>query len=231
MKQILDGTKKIFSGPKLVIMLLIGAAMTLDNIFASTIGTFSLAMAALAEDRSTEEREGRYRTYKVKGGVKIYAGSMACVDANGLAVPAADTAGLIFVGRAESQIDNTAGSDGDLTITVRRGTFNWGATGLTDANVGDAVFVLDDQTVGISSGSVNKVFAGVISEVVSATSAWVEQDATLVAYAKSGAAVAAIATADADATYGQPEADLVNEIKAQFNALRTSLINAGLLRP
>lgn len=32
---------------------------------------------------------------------------------------------------------------------------------------------------------------------------------------------AAVATANADATYGQPEADLINEIKAQFNLLRT----------
>lgn len=44
---------------------------------------------------------------------------------------------------------------------------------------------------------------------------------------------AAVATADADATYGQPEADLINELKDQVNLLitlvdeiRTS-INAG----
>jgi hypothetical protein len=43
------------------------------------------------------------------------------------------------------------------------------------------------------------------------------------------AAVDDVATADADATYGQPEADLVNEIKDQFNALLTSLRAAGLL--
>ena len=34
-----------------------------------------------------------------------------------------------------------------------------------------------------------------------------------------GAAVADVATANADATYGQPEADLINELKAQLNAL------------
>lgn len=43
------------------------------------------------------------------------------------------------------------------------------------------------------------------------------------------ATVAAVATANADATYGQPEADLINELKTQFNALRTSLRNAGIV--
>ena len=43
------------------------------------------------------------------------------------------------------------------------------------------------------------------------------------------ATVAAVASADADATYGQPEADLINELKAQFNALRTALRTAGIV--
>jgi hypothetical protein len=43
------------------------------------------------------------------------------------------------------------------------------------------------------------------------------------------AAVADVATANADATYGQPEADLINELKTKLNALLASLRNAGLL--
>lgn len=42
-----------------------------------------------------------------------------------------------------------------------------------------------------------------------------------------GATVAAVATANADATYGQPEADLINELKTKLNALLTSLKDAG----
>ncbi|KAB2347346.1 hypothetical protein [Actinomadura rudentiformis] len=38
-----------------------------------------------------------------------------------------------------------------------------------------------------------------------------------------GAAVADVATANADATYGQPEADLINELKTKMNALLASL--------
>lgn len=43
------------------------------------------------------------------------------------------------------------------------------------------------------------------------------------------AAVADVATANADATYGQPEADLINETKDQLNALLASLRDGGVL--
>lgn len=43
------------------------------------------------------------------------------------------------------------------------------------------------------------------------------------------AAVADVATADADATYGQPEADLINELKTQVNALLAKLRIAGII--
>jgi hypothetical protein len=41
-----------------------------------------------------------------------------------------------------------------------------------------------------------------------------------------GDAATLAVTADADATYGQPEADLINELKANFNALAQACINA-----
>ena len=43
------------------------------------------------------------------------------------------------------------------------------------------------------------------------------------------AAVADVATANADATYGQPEADLINELKTKVNALLASLRTAGVI--
>ena len=47
--------------------------------------------------------------------------------------------------------------------------------------------------------------------------------------ATQAAAVADVATANADATYGQPEADLINELKTKVNALLDSLRDAQLL--
>lgn len=43
------------------------------------------------------------------------------------------------------------------------------------------------------------------------------------------AAVADVATADADATYGQAEADLINELKAQLNLALAALRAHGLI--
>lgn len=42
-------------------------------------------------------------------------------------------------------------------------------------------------------------------------------------------AVADVATADADSTYGQPEADLVNELKTKLNAVLVELRKAGIV--
>lgn len=47
--------------------------------------------------------------------------------------------------------------------------------------------------------------------------------------AAQAAAIADVATADADPTYGQPEADLINELKAQVNLLLAAARNAGLM--
>jgi hypothetical protein len=231
MKQIFDFGKSFFTPFRLMLLAVITIAIAVDHAFGSVVSGYSLAFGALAEDRSTEERAMQYRTYGVLASTKIFAGSMVAITAAGYAVPASDTAGLILVGRAEAQIDNSAGASGALDITVKRGTFSWAATGMAISNVGDPVFALDDQTVGVTGGSTNKVYAGVIAEYVSATEVWVEQDATLANYARSAAAVAAVATADSDATYGAPESTLLNELKAQFNALRTAMINAGLLKP
>lgn len=43
--------------------------------------------------------------------------------------------------------------------------------------------------------------------------------------------VADIATADADGTYGSPEATLINELKAQLNALLAELRERGWMEP
>lgn len=45
------------------------------------------------------------------------------------------------------------------------------------------------------------------------------------------AAVADVATADADGTYGSPEATLINELKTQLNALLADLRAAGIIAP
>lgn len=44
-------------------------------------------------------------------------------------------------------------------------------------------------------------------------------------------AVTDVVTANADATYGQPEADLINELKTKLNAVLVELRKAGVINP
>lgn len=46
---------------------------------------------------------------------------------------------------------------------------------------------------------------------------------------RSTTTIAAVAEADADGTYGAPEAALINELKTKLNALLVVLRNAGII--
>jgi hypothetical protein len=65
-------------------------------------------------------QEGETARFLVKGDVRIYDGTMVCLDSNGWAVPGADVAGYKFVGIAQSGIDNRLRPDGDQSIQVRK---------------------------------------------------------------------------------------------------------------
>jgi hypothetical protein len=75
------------------------------------------------------------------------------------------------------------------------------------------------------------VFAGIVTQAKDANNViwfwFVPQQG--VALMRQAATVSAIAAADADATYGSEEATLINELKTDFNTLRTNLINAGII--
>lgn len=131
-------------------------------------------MAALKKDRGTPARAGDLLRVKVKGSTKIHAGSLVFSD-GGHAIPAKKATGLVALGRAEEAVDNGSGSDGDLTVLVRRGVFRWanatGAGAAGDAETGKDVYALDDQTVTKTSTGASKAgkCLGVDSEGV-----WVE---------------------------------------------------------
>lgn len=132
-------------------------------------------MAPLTQDRNTTRKEGEQVVFPVAAGVKIFAGAGVCLDAAGNAVPAADTAGLKFVGISRQYVDNTGGAAGDQTVLLwREGIFDFVAVGMTAADVGKPAFVTDDQTVALTSA--HGVSCGIIAEVESATKVWVDTD-------------------------------------------------------
>jgi hypothetical protein len=170
-------------------------------------------VAALTKDRSTTRKIGGQAAYPVAAGAKIYAGAMVCLNADGYAVPAADAAGLKFVGISRQYVDNSGGADGAQTVLVwREGVFDLAASGMTAADVGKPVFAADDQTVALST--TNGVGVGIITEVESATKVWVD------------IAEANRRTARAQANSTATD---VAGIVADFNALLAKLRAAGIM--
>lgn len=163
---------------------------------------------ALAADRLTVTKDRGLKAYPVKGSACIYDGAMVCLDSSGFAIPAADAASNRVVGIARGRADNSgSATDGAINVYVESPVIaKFAATSITQAMVGQMMYVVDDQTFDDTIGT-NAVKAGRLVEYVSNTEGWIEVDKTWV-----GAK-----TADADATYGQPEADLINELKNVVN--------------
>ncbi len=107
-------------------------------------------MTALAGDRNTARTIGEIGSCGVAATEKIYKGGMVETDANGYAIAAAGSAASTFAGVARDTVDNTSGANGAETAEIlRTGTYKYAASGMSQANVGDDLYVVDDQTVGL----------------------------------------------------------------------------------
>ncbi len=174
-------------------------------------------MTALTADKKTEYTEGVEVAIPVDDGDCIYAGALTCVNAAGYAVEGADTAGLIFMGVAREQADNSSGLDGAINVTVRRrGLFKMTmGTAITQANIGDNVFIVDDQTVDLTANTTNDIFCGIIAGYIDSTHAWIDIEpairqadvATHIADASGAHAASAISIADAGSFTAQTEVE------------------------
>ncbi len=137
----------------------------------------------------------------------IYAGAWSAVNAAGYLVPGADTAGLIFQGISREHVDNSLGSDGDLSCLLHRRGLVKVTLGhsITQANVGDNVFLADDQTVDLAANVSHAIFAGIIAEYIDSTHAFIDIEpaikqadvATHIADTSGAHAASAISIADA----------------------------------
>ncbi len=166
-------------------------------------------MTALTVDRNTERKDGVLVPTPVIQNDCIYGGSLVAINAAGYALPGSDTAGLIFHGIADARADNSSGANGAINVIARRrGLFLFAlATPITIANVGDNVFLVDDQTVDLTANVANKIFCGIIAGYHSTTAAWIDIEpaikqadvATHIADNSGAHAAAAISLADAGA--------------------------------
>ncbi len=140
-------------------------------------------MAALASDRNTEYSLGDLLSIPVGAETRIFAGSLVCSDVDGYAVPAADTAGLVFEGVATAQADNRNGGDGDVSVVVRRrGRYRLdSASALDQSALSAQVYAADDHTVAVADDVDNDVAVGVIDRIEGAGDCWVSIDAAVLA--------------------------------------------------
>lgn len=135
-------------------------------------------MTALTADRDTQARAGLLFSYPAKAAKKFFVGAIAAIDsANGFLTPGAASTTLKGAGIVQEQIDNTAGADGAVNVTVKRGLWrvanSAGADQLTLADVGADCYIVDDQTVAKTDGTTTRSVAGVVRDV-DANGVWVE---------------------------------------------------------
>ncbi len=126
---------------------------------------------ALTRDLQIKRQEGQLAAYPVYRSVTIYKGSLVTVNTGGYAVPAADTAGFLFVGVAAEYVDNSDSGavDGSKWVTVyRTGLFELPATSISQAHVGDTMYVVDDGTFDETTPA-NAVVCGRLQKYISAT--------------------------------------------------------------
>ena len=164
-------------------------------------------MTALTEDKALQYTEGVELAYEIYQAIEIFAGSFVCARADGYVTPGDDATGLIFQGWATEYKDNSSGSSGDKSVTLRRRGLVKAIldTAITIANVGDNVFLVDDQTVDLTANVTHNIFCGIIAGYIDTTHAWIDIEpairqadvATHIADGSAAHAASAISIADA----------------------------------
>jgi len=131
----------------------------------------------LSQDRNTPEKGGVDRELGVAAGEKLYTGALAMLSATGFVEAGATAVGKKGLGRVETGVDNTGGTDGAVTVRVKRGVFRFansaGGDEITAADIGGTAYIVDDETVAKTDGAATRSPAGIIYDV-DATGVWVE---------------------------------------------------------
>lgn len=133
-------------------------------------------MTATTQDRNTPLKDGELIVVPVAAGAKIPAGTIVVASATGFAAPGSTAPTLAYLGMADAYVDNSAGADGAVSVPVRRGkAFRWAndpSDPVTQASLGRACYIADNQTVAKSNGTNTRSQAGVVV-AIDADGVWV----------------------------------------------------------
>lgn len=120
-------------------------------------------MANQTADRNCGPLISSHQSLTVAAGERFFNGSLVANDASGYAArPSATTDRILGV--CWEAVDNTNGLDGAERVKFRRGIFPFAsgtsADALTQADIGNDVYAIDDQTVGKTSGTSTRAIVG-----------------------------------------------------------------------
>lgn len=139
-------------------------------------------MAALTADRNTPKQLGDRKSGAVAASTLIYGGALVMRNAAGYLVKGQAATGLVGVGVSVERVDNSAGSNGDKAVEFAPGIWCFGNSAssdeITQAEIGDVCYAVDDQTVAKTDGSSSRSPAGIV-ELVDASGVWVRFDEAL----------------------------------------------------
>lgn len=123
-------------------------------------------MTAMTRSRRPPQIEGRLYTLPVAADVLIYEGALLVIDSSGRVKPATSAASLQAIGIADHYADNTGGAAEAIKVLVRRGIFGFynsaGGDEITSAEIGETVYMVDDQTVAKTNGGGTRSPAGCV---------------------------------------------------------------------
>jgi len=134
-------------------------------------------MADVGANRDPQVKDGVILSVLVEDSVHIYRGVGVTLNAAGYATPMGDDAGAQFVGVALEECDNTltGHAQGGKRVRVQTqvsAVFTKASAAQTD--LGLPVYAGFDGTVVVAGGSTNKVFVGIITEIISTSLARVQ---------------------------------------------------------
>ena len=135
-------------------------------------------MTAAAQDRDTREMTGHRRAFPMEAATKIYGGTLACLNAAGNVVKGITSATLKCVGVSFQTYDNTLGAAGAVTAEVKVGVHGPFANSaaadlLSNADVGNDCFIVDDSTVAKTNGGATRSVAAKVW-TVDANGVWLK---------------------------------------------------------
>ena len=134
-------------------------------------------MTATTTDRHTPYRDADLLAVPVAANAVIPAGVIVAASATGYATNGTTATTLTALGRSEEAVDNTGGADGAKTIVVRRNKAfkyaNLAGDPVSQASLGKACYIADNQTVAATNGTNTRSVAGIVRGVES-DGVWVE---------------------------------------------------------